>query len=242
MPDMGSGSRSDKGVRADERPDESEAERLDRNYGELLQEMRVLQAGVQILFAFLLTLPFQSAFGQVDDFQRTVYMSTLVAAALAAICVIGPVPFHRFVFRRGMKDDLIKATTRYVGSGLVFIFLSMIGAIMLAADVLVSRPFALTTVGRDRRGLRAALAGDPDPGPDQRGRRPPRLPLTPRSARWLSSHRQGLGLRRVARFCAPSRQVLCGGVSPSSGEITILGGWGRDTWRVGEVVLNRLPM
>jgi hypothetical protein len=45
------------------------------------------------------------------------------------------VPFHRFVFRRGMKDDLIKATTRYVGSGLVFIFLSMIGAIMLAADV-----------------------------------------------------------------------------------------------------------
>ena len=147
MPDMGSGSRSDKGVRADERPDESEAERLDRNYGELLQEMRVLQAGVQILFAFLLTLPFQSAFGQVDDFQRTVYMSTLVAAALAAICVIGPVPFHRFVFRRGMKDDLIKATTRYVGSGLVFIFLSMIGAIMLAADVLVSRPFALTTSG-----------------------------------------------------------------------------------------------
>ena len=135
MPDMGSGSRSDKAVRADERPDESEAERLDRNYGELLQEMRVLQAGVQILFAFLLTLPFQSAFGQVDDFQRTVYMSTLVAAALAAICVIGPVPFHRFVFRRGMKDDLIKATTRYVGSGLIFLFLSMIGAIMLAAGL-----------------------------------------------------------------------------------------------------------
>src|SRR3954447_25924522 len=116
----------DQRVPADERPNESEAERLDRNYGELLQEMRVLQAGVQILFAFLLTLPFQSAFGQVDDFQRTVYMSTLVAAALAAICVIGPVPVHRFVFRRGMKDDLIKATTPYVGFGLILIFFSMI--------------------------------------------------------------------------------------------------------------------
>ena len=163
-----SGSRSDKGVRADDRPDESEAERLDRNYGELLQEMRVLQAGVQILFAFLLTLPFQSAFGQVDDFQRTVYMSTLVAAALAAICVIGPVPFHRFVFRRGMKDDLIKATTRYVGSGLVFIFLSMIGAVMLAADVLVSRDWALTDGGLSRGRVRRAVADRPCDGTDTR--------------------------------------------------------------------------
>ena len=72
-------------------------------------------------------------------------MTTLIAAALASICVIGPVPFHRFVFRRGMKDDLIQASTRYVASGLVFIFMSMIGAVLLAVDVLVSRPIALTT-------------------------------------------------------------------------------------------------
>jgi hypothetical protein len=143
---MAPGSRSDKRVRADDRPGESEAERLDRNYGELLQEMRVLQAGVQILFAFLLTLPFQSAFGDVDDFQLTVFMMTLICAALAAICVIGPVPFHRFVFRRGMKDDLINATTVYVASGLVFIFLSMVGAVLLVVDVLLSRPMALVTV------------------------------------------------------------------------------------------------
>jgi hypothetical protein len=142
---MASASRSEKKVRADDRPDESEAQRLDRNYAELLQEMRVLQAGVQILFAFLLTLPFQGAFADVDDFQRGVYMTTLIAAALASICVIGPVPFHRFVFRRGMKDDLIQASTRYVASGLVFIFMSMIGAVLLAVDVLVSRPIALTT-------------------------------------------------------------------------------------------------
>ena len=136
-----------KKVRADDRPGESEAERLDRNYNELLQEMRVLQAGVQILFAFLLTLPFQSAFGSVDDFQKTIYLSTLTSATLAVICVIGPVPFHRFVFRRGMKDDLIQATTRYVGAGLVFIFAAMIGAVLLVVDVLVSRAWALTMVG-----------------------------------------------------------------------------------------------
>jgi len=135
-----------KKVRADDRPDESEAARLDRNYNELLQEMRVLQAGVQILFAFLLTLPFQSAFGSVDDFQKTIYLTTLTSAALAAISIIGPVPFHRLVFRRGMKDDLIKATTRYVGAGLVFIFLAMIGAVLLVVDVLVSRAWALTMV------------------------------------------------------------------------------------------------
>ena len=138
--------RDTKKVRADERPDESEAERLDRNYGELLQEMRVLQAGVQILFAFLLILPFQSSFS-VDDFQETIYLSTLIGATLAAICIIGPVPFHRFVFRRGMKDDLIRATTRYVGVGLVFIAASMLGAVMLVVDVLVSRAWALTIVG-----------------------------------------------------------------------------------------------
>jgi hypothetical protein len=140
-------SESDKRVRADDRPDESEAQRLDRNYAELLQEMRVLQAGVQILFAFLLTLPFQSLFDHVDDFQQSVYFVTLFAAALASICIIGPVPFHRVVFRRGMKDDLIQATTRYVGSGLVFIFLSMIGAVLLVVDILVRRPIAIGMVG-----------------------------------------------------------------------------------------------
>lgn len=126
--------------------DESEAERLDRNYGELLQEMRVLQAGIQILFAFLLSLPFQSRFQSVTDFQRGTYLVTLVSAALATALIIGPVPFHRVVFRRGMKADLMKVATRYIAGGLVFLFLSMTGAVLLVLDFLVSRTFALGVV------------------------------------------------------------------------------------------------
>lgn len=144
---MARSAKRDRDVRADERPGESEAERLDRNYGELLQELRVLQAGVQILFAFLLTLAFQSGFAKIDDFELGIYLVTLVGAALAAACIIGPVPFHRFVFRRGMKADLIRATTRYVAAGLVFIGLSMLGAVLLVLDVLVDRWAALVIAG-----------------------------------------------------------------------------------------------
>jgi VIT1/CCC1 family predicted Fe2+/Mn2+ transporter len=133
-----------KRVRTDTRPGESEEQRLDRNYNELLQEMRVLQAGMQILFAFLLSLAFQQRFVEVDAFQRDVYLTTLVSAALATACIIGPVPFHRLVFRRGMKDDLIRASTRYVGAGLTLLFVCISGAMLLVLDFLISRPLALT--------------------------------------------------------------------------------------------------
>ena len=126
----------------DER-DETESDRLDRNYLEMLQELRVLQAGMQILFAFLLSLAFLSRFDETTDFQRNLYIVTLVCAALATACLIAPVPFHRIVFRRGMKDDLIVATTRYVAGGLVFLFLTMAGAILLVLDFLVDLTAAL---------------------------------------------------------------------------------------------------
>lgn len=127
--------------------EESEAERLDRNYNELLQEMRVLQAGMQILFAFLLSLPFASRFADVTGFQRDTYLVTLVSAAIATTCIIGPVPFHRVVFRRGMKDDLIKAAIRYVVGGLVFLFFTMCGAALLVVDFLFSRTTAFIITG-----------------------------------------------------------------------------------------------
>lgn len=123
---------------------ESEAERLDRNYLEILQELRVLQAGMQILFAFLLSLVFQSRFEDTTDRQRDIYIVTLVCAAIATACLIAPVPFHRLVFRRGMKDDLIVAANRYVFAGLIFLFLSMAGAIMLVLDFLVGPGTAIT--------------------------------------------------------------------------------------------------
>src|SRR5712691_13298888 len=82
---------------------ETPLERWDRNYGELLQELRVAQTGVQILFAFLLTLPFSPRFGQVSRFERATYVSTLLLAAGAAALLIAPVAFHRLVFRDRQK-------------------------------------------------------------------------------------------------------------------------------------------
>jgi len=143
---MAAGSDSKKSTGAGGR-DETEAERLDREYGELLQEMRVLQAGVQILFAFLLTLAFSSGFTKISSFERDIYVGTLIAATLAAACIIGPVPFHRVVFRRGMKADLIVATTRYVTVGLTFLLIAMIGAVLLVLDVLVSQGLAFAITG-----------------------------------------------------------------------------------------------
>lgn len=127
--------------------DETEADRLDRNYLEMLQELRVLQAGMQILFAFLLSLAFAARFDQTTHFQRDLYVVTLVCAALATACLIGPVPFHRIVFRRGMKADLVGAANKYVVAGLVFLFLSMAGAILLVLDFLIDLSIAIAVTG-----------------------------------------------------------------------------------------------
>src|SRR6266581_2987996 len=100
--------------------EESEAQRLDRNYAELLQELRVAQTGVQILFAFLLTIAFQQRFASIDAFQRGVYVTTLVAAAIAAVLLIGPVAAHRLLFGLRLKDELVTFTGRLATGGLVF--------------------------------------------------------------------------------------------------------------------------
>jgi len=118
------------------RPGETEAERLDRNYEELLQEMRVLQAGVQILLAFLLTIPFQASFTDLADYQRAIYALTVMTAALATVCIIGPVPFHRVVFRRGMKDDLITFASRMVSVGLGLLAVAIVGTVLPVFDVI----------------------------------------------------------------------------------------------------------
>jgi Family of unknown function (DUF6328) len=126
--------------------EESEAERLDRNYDELLQELRVLQAGMQILFAFLLSLAFQQRFTSVTDLERDVYVITLVVASLATGCLLAPVAFHRMVFRRGMKAELMTAANRYVAAGLALLFLAMLGAVLLVLDFLVNLSFAIVVV------------------------------------------------------------------------------------------------
>jgi hypothetical protein len=117
--------------------DETPAERADRNFGELLQELRVAQTGVQFLFAFLLTVPFTERFVRIGPEQHGIYLATLTATALAAVCLIAPVPHHRVLFGRRRKAELVASSSALASIGLVFLALSMIGAVFLIFDVVV---------------------------------------------------------------------------------------------------------
>jgi hypothetical protein len=105
--------------------DESEDEKADRRYNELLQELRVAQTGVQFLFAFLLTLAFTQRFPQITDFQLWLYVVTLATTAVAAALLIGPVPFHRIVFRRGLKPRLVTGADMMARGGLLMLLVSI---------------------------------------------------------------------------------------------------------------------
>jgi hypothetical protein len=118
----------DTGGRAGESPEE----RADRNFSDLLEELRVAQAGVQILVAFLLTIPFQQGFPRLSPALRRVYEGTLTSAALAAVLLIAPVPFHRAVFREHLKEPLVRASHRLALAGLALLALALTGAVTLA--------------------------------------------------------------------------------------------------------------
>ncbi|MGC9665793.1 DUF6328 family protein [Planosporangium sp. 12N6] len=126
---------------------ETESERADRNFSELLQELRVAQTGVQILFAFLLTLPFTQAFGKVTAEQRIVYLGTIIATALATSCLIAPVSHHRILFRRRRKPDLVDAANRLAMVGLAFLLAAVIGSVYLVFDVVVGTGVAGVVAG-----------------------------------------------------------------------------------------------
>jgi len=117
---------------------ETEDERLDRNLGELLQELRIALPGVQVLFAFLLALPFQQGFERTSDFQRDAYFATLVLTAISTALLIAPIAYHRITFRLQRKGDLVKLGNRLTLAGLVSLGFAMTGAIMLITDFLYS--------------------------------------------------------------------------------------------------------
>lgn len=123
--------------------EETEAARLDRNYGELLQELRVAQTGVQILFAFLLSIAFQQRFTQIEDYQRYLYLGTLACAACAAILLIAPVAVHRMMFGQHLKDEVVALTARSAEIGLGFLGLAMMCAVFLIADVVSGTAMAV---------------------------------------------------------------------------------------------------
>ena len=116
--------------------DETEGERLDRNLGELLQELRVALPGVQVLFAFLLAVPFQQNFTKITAFQEKVYFATLLLTAISAVLLISPSAYHRLTFRMQQKDHLVFLANRFAIAGLGALALAMTGAIVLITDVL----------------------------------------------------------------------------------------------------------
>jgi hypothetical protein len=127
--------------------DETEEERLDRNLSELLQELRVALPGVQVLFAFLLAVPFQQNFEKITPFQKGAYFGTLICTAISAVMLISPTAYHRLTFRYQQKRRLVFYANRFSIIGLGFLALAMTGAIMLITDVLfgTAATVAMTT-------------------------------------------------------------------------------------------------
>ena len=116
---------------------ESEEERDDRNLAELLQELRVAGLGVQVLFGFLLGLPFTSRFARLSPAQRDLYVTDIVLAAVATALLVGPVAYHRLVFRRHQKERLVKIANVMALCGLVIVALAVSGAVLLVASYVV---------------------------------------------------------------------------------------------------------
>jgi Family of unknown function (DUF6328) len=113
--------------------EESQAERDDRNLAELLQELRVAGLGVQVLFGFLLSLPFTTVFKQLSGGERDLYLACLILAAVATALLLGPVAYHRVVFRQGQKEKLVRAANTLAILGLITVGLAVSASVLLVA-------------------------------------------------------------------------------------------------------------
>jgi hypothetical protein len=122
---------------------ESELERADRNWDELLGELRVTQTGVAVLFSLLLTIPFSARFEDVTAFQRQVYVAALLLSAASAIVLIAPVAYHRLLFRQRQKPQVVRAANRMAFAGLGLLGLTLVAVLLLVTDVLLARPLAV---------------------------------------------------------------------------------------------------
>ena len=127
--------------------DETPEERSDRNWNELLQEMRVMQTGTQILTGFLLTLPFQSRFTELDRFQVGVYLALVVLSTMTTITVVAPVSLHRILFGKRLKPETVDSGNRLVKVGLGLLGVVVVGVVLLVFDVVTTRTVALTVAG-----------------------------------------------------------------------------------------------
>ncbi|MDF5753191.1 DUF6328 family protein [Spongiactinospora sp. TRM90649] len=129
---------ADAGHLMDSGPDESHKERVNRELAELLQGLRVAVTGVQVLFAFLLTLPFAAGFPKVDTVGRWLFFISLMAAAAASICFIAPAAQHRLLFRTGLKERMLHNANGLGIAGALLLTLAMTSAVALVTEVVIN--------------------------------------------------------------------------------------------------------
>lgn len=132
--------------------DESEGDRLRRNVNELLQELRVAQAGVQILFGFLLAVTFTDSYERASGFQHVVHLVTVLLAVLAILLFTAPAAWHRVLFRQGRRDLIVDSANTFAIIGLVTLAAAVTGTVLLLTDVIIGQPgsailSAVTAVG-----------------------------------------------------------------------------------------------
>jgi energy-converting hydrogenase Eha subunit A len=130
---------------------ETPLERLDRNWTELLQELRVVQTGIQLLTGFLLTLPFQQKFATLTDAERGIYLAAVSSSIVATGFLQAPVAVHRAVFRRHRRKETVQFAHRLAIVGIVFLAFAVIGVTTLIFSVL------LDSVGGTVAGCLAAV-------------------------------------------------------------------------------------
>jgi hypothetical protein len=128
-------------------PKESPKERVDRELGELLQELRVALPGVQVLFAFLLTVPFSQGFAQATSFQRDVYFASILCTAVSSVFLIAPTSYHRIRWRDYDKERMLFTANRLSIAGIAFLAAGITGAVLLVTDVLFEVVSASVTAG-----------------------------------------------------------------------------------------------
>lgn len=119
--------------------EESDQRRLARNVNELLQELRVAQAGVQILFGFLLSIAFTDKYASTGTYIRVTHLATVLCAAIAVAFLTAPAAWHRVLFRQGRREDVVAAGNTFALIGLAFLALAMTGTVLLLAEVILGK-------------------------------------------------------------------------------------------------------
>jgi Family of unknown function (DUF6328) len=122
----------------EEHDEESRRERVNRELIELLNELRVALPGVQVLFAFLLAVPFSNGYKRITNFQKDVFYATLIATSVSTACFIVPTAYHRLNFRNREKEAILLSSNKFAIAGIMFLAVSMIGVVVLITDLIYS--------------------------------------------------------------------------------------------------------